>query len=64
MGLVYGDVVRMARSPKKKAETTTAARRTAKSSKALAGRDPGMSRRPTTHAKVRKARLARRAKDA
>jgi hypothetical protein len=50
----------MARSAKKKkAQTSTAARRTANSMKAVGGRDPGMSRRPATRAKVRQSRLAR-----
>jgi hypothetical protein len=55
-----GEMVTMARSTKKKkTQTSTAARRTAKSVKAVAGRDPAMSRRPATRAKVRQSRLAR-----
>ena len=42
-----------------KAKLPAAARRTPKSRKAIAGRDPKMSRRETTRKRVRRARLAR-----
>src|SRR5437868_4546521 len=55
-----GEMLTMARGAnEKKAQTSTAARRTASSTKAVAARDPGMSRRPATRAKVRQSRLAR-----